>query len=103
LPTAHCPLPAGTVTFLLTDIEGSTAAWERAGDAYEVALAAHHGLLRDLFGRHGGAEAKRVGEGFIAAFTRAGDAVACAVAGQRALSAQEWPEAIGALKVRMAL
>jgi predicted ATPase/DNA-binding SARP family transcriptional activator len=96
-------LPSGTVTFLLTDVEGSTRRWERTGDVFETALASHHGLLRRAFRRHNGYEVKEMGEAFLVAFERAGDALACAVAGQRALAAHPWPEAVGPLQVRMAL
>src|SRR5204862_3890903 len=70
-------LPTGTVTFLLTDIERSTARWERAGEAFRTALATHHTLLRRTFRRFGGSEFKEAGEGFLVAFERAGDALAC--------------------------
>ncbi|HEX8958725.1 MAG TPA: BTAD domain-containing putative transcriptional regulator, partial [Solirubrobacterales bacterium] len=92
--------PSGTVTFLLTDIEGSTALWERAGDAFREALARHHALLRHEFRRAGGHEVKEAGDSFLVAFASASDALACAVACQRALAAQEWPESVGALRVR---
>src|SRR5262249_34122818 len=96
-------LPTGTVTFLLTDIEGSTRLWERARDAFQTALDAHHALLRRLFRQHGGYEVKEIGDAFLVAFDRAGEALACAVAGQPALEKQTWPEAVGPLRVRMAL
>lgn len=96
-------LPNGTVTFLLTDIEGSTRRWEREGERFRTALALHHALLRRQFQRHGGHEIKEAGDSFIAAFGGAGDALACAVAAQRALTAQEWPEGVAPLRVRMAL
>jgi len=101
-------LPEGTVTFLLTDIEGSTKLGEQAGAAYWSALEAHHRLLREVFGRFGGYEVKEMGDGFIVAFQRAGDALQGAIACQRALAGQAWPEAVGAtgrssLRVRMAL
>jgi predicted ATPase/class 3 adenylate cyclase len=91
------------VTFLLTDIEGSTAQWERSGDAFRAALAAHHALLRREFHRHGGLEVKEAGDSFLAAFASAGDALACAVAGQRALAGETWPAETGPLFVRMAI
>src|SRR5205814_2338516 len=79
-------LPTGTVTFLLTDIEGSTAAWEREGEAFRVALERHHALLRQEFRRHGGHHEKETGDGFLVAFHQPSAALACAVAAQRALS-----------------
>jgi DNA-binding SARP family transcriptional activator/class 3 adenylate cyclase len=96
-------LPTGTVTFLMTDIEGSTARWQQAGDAFPAALGAHHDLLRQAFAAHGGAELKELGDGFLVAFPSAGAALAGAVAGQQALMAHSWSEAVGPLRVRMAL
>jgi len=97
-------LPTGTVTFLLTDIEGSTALWERAGEAFRGALDRHHALLRDAFRRHGGHEIKEAGDSFLVAFAGASDALACAVSAQRALDGADWPREMGgALRVRMAL
>jgi predicted ATPase/class 3 adenylate cyclase/DNA-binding SARP family transcriptional activator len=95
--------PSGTVTFLLTDIEGSTASWERAGKAFRQARATHHALLRETFRRHGGYEFKETGDGFLVAFQSAMDAVACAVAGQQALAKQEWSPAVGEVWVRAAI
>ena len=97
------PLPTGTVTFLLTDIEGSTALWERAGEAFRAALAEHHALLRRAFRYHGGCEVKETGDAFLVAFAHAGDALACAITSQRALAGHAWQYEVGALKVRMAL
>ena len=96
-------LPTGTVTFLMTDIEGSTALWEQGGEAFRSALESHHALLRRSFRRHGGHEVKEAGDSFVVAFASAGDATACAVECQRALTQQEWPPAIGPLRVRMAV
>ncbi len=96
-------LPTGTVTFLFTDIEGSTALWERAGDAFRTALATHHTLLRRTFRAHGGHEIKEAGDSFLVAFARPSDALACAVAGQQALAGQAWAAEAGPLRVRMAL
>jgi predicted ATPase/DNA-binding SARP family transcriptional activator len=96
-------LPSGTVTFLMTDIEGSTALWARVGASFAPVLAEHHALLRQLFTGHGGCEVKELGDGFLVAFERAGDALTCAVAGQRALAIHSWPDATGPLRVRMAL
>lgn len=96
-------LPAGTVTFLLTDIEGSTALWERTGGAFRSALETHHRLLRAAFRAHGGHEVKEAGDSFLVAFERASDALACAVAGLQALASASWPSEVGPLQVRMAL
>lgn len=87
-PQSLSSLPTGTVAFLLTDIEGSTALWEKTGDAFKEALASHHERLRQVFRQHGGFEVKEMGDSFIVAFERAGDALACAIAGQRALARQ---------------
>jgi class 3 adenylate cyclase len=66
-PAAAAGMPA-TLTFLMTDIEGSTRQWERAGEPFRQALAAHHALLRDAFARHGGQEIKEAGDSFLVAF-----------------------------------
>jgi class 3 adenylate cyclase len=92
-----------TVTFLLTDIEGSTRLFEQTGDGYRRAVQIHHDLLRREFARHGGREVKEAGDSFVVAFAGARNALACAVACQQALAAQTWPEATGALRVRMAV
>jgi predicted ATPase/class 3 adenylate cyclase len=86
VPAPIATLPTGTVTFLLTDIEGSTALWERSGDAFATALASHHALLRRLFRQHGGYEVKEMGDGFLVAFQQAGAALSCAIAIQQALA-----------------
>jgi predicted ATPase/class 3 adenylate cyclase len=97
-------LPAGTVTFLLTDIEGSTRLWESVPDAMEVALAAHNRLLTSVIGAHGGVVVTSRGEGdsFFAVFPSAASAVEAAGACQLALNREEWPEG-AALRVRMGL
>jgi predicted ATPase/DNA-binding SARP family transcriptional activator/Tfp pilus assembly protein PilF len=96
-------LPTGTVTFLLTDIEGSTRSWQRAAEPFQQALEAHHGLLRAQFRHHAGHEVKEMGDGFLVAFQRAGDALACAIASQQALDSHAWPQEVGPVCVRMAL
>ncbi len=87
-------LPSGTVTFLLTDVEGSTRRWDRNPVAMRQAMAGHDEVLGRLVGAHGGTqvESGREGDSVLAAFTRASDAVASAVAMQRELAAQTWPE-----------
>lgn len=89
--TSATGFPTGTVTFLFTDIEGSTALWERTGSAFRSALSLHHALLRSEFRRNGGVEVKEAGDSFLVAFGSALDAVSCAVACQRGLAAQDWP------------
>jgi predicted ATPase/class 3 adenylate cyclase len=88
-------LPTGTVTFLFTDIEGSTAHWEQHDASMRAALARHDALLRDAIERHGGAVFKTWGDAFCAAFATAPDALAAALVAQRALPAP--------LRVRMAI
>ena len=78
-------LPAGTVTFLFTDVEGSTRLLGEHGDAYADLLAEHRRLLRDAFAAHDGVEVDTQGDAFFVAFPRASDAAAAAAAGQRAL------------------
>src|SRR5215468_8292463 len=97
-------LPAGTVTFLLTDIEGSTRLWETVPEAMEVALERHNRLLTEVIGGHGGVVVTSRGEGdsFFAVFPSVFAAVEAAGACQLRLSAEGWP-AGAALLVRMGL
>src|SRR5438034_11600349 len=95
-------LPTVTVTFLFTDIEGSTRLWEQQPEAMRAALAGHDALLRDAIEAHGGQIFKTVGDQFCAAFATAPEALTAALAAQRALQAHAWGET-GALRVRMAL
>jgi TolB-like protein/class 3 adenylate cyclase/Tfp pilus assembly protein PilF len=94
-------LPVGTVTFLFTDIVGSTTLWEVQREAMRISLARHDALLRRCIEQHGGHVVKTTGDGFHAAFANPSDAVEAAIAGQRALHAEPWSEA--AIRVRMAL
>ena len=95
-------LPGGTVTFLFTDIEGSTQLWERDHHAMEGAVERHLALLATAIQAHGGFSFKTVGDAMQAAFPTAPAAVAAVLAAQRALLAEDWGE-IGTLRVRMAL
>ena len=97
-------LPEGIVTFLLTDIEGSTSLWEAHSAAMSAALARHEALIAEVVASHGGRLIKSRGEGdsTLSVFVRATDAVAAALAMQQALAAQAWPEDI-ALSTRVAL
>src|SRR6187402_2924814 len=95
-------LPSGTVTFLFTDIEGSTALWEGQPEAMRVALARHDALIRAAIREHGGHVVKTTGDGFHAAFSRATDAGMAALEAQRRLQAESWGE-VGPLRVRIAL
>ncbi len=79
-------LPRGTVTFLLTDIAGSTALWEKEGESFQIALENHHRLLRGLFVEHGGHEVKEAGDSFLVAFESPTAALSCAVAAQKQLN-----------------
>ena len=95
--------PAGTVTFLLTDIEGSTRRAESQGARFAEAVELHHRLLRQVFADHDGHEVRELGDGFLAAFEHATGAVAAAVAAQRALQGDGWPTSVPPLSVRMAV
>ena len=95
-------LPTGTITFLFTDIEGSTRRWDEQPEAMRHALARHDTILREAIEQHGGHVFKTIGDAFCAAFARATDAVAAAVAAQRALAAEPWGTD-GPGRVRMAL
>lgn len=94
--------PTGTVTFLFSDIEGSTRKWERQPEAMRVALAKHDELLRRSFETEGGHVFKTIGDAFCVAFATAHGALAGAIRAQQALRTVEWGEA-GDMKVRMAL
>src|SRR4051812_22177380 len=96
-------LPSGTVTFLFTDIEDSTALWERDQVAMASAVARHLALLRAGTESHGGGLFKVVGDAVQAAFPTAPDAIAAALDAQRAFSKEQWPKALDPLRVRVAL
>ena len=97
-------LPTGTVTFLMTDIEGSTRAWERRPEALTAAVPRHYEILDEAITSHGGVRPVEQGEGdsVVAAFSRASDAVRAAVTAQRLLAAEQWADGV-ALSVRMAV
>jgi class 3 adenylate cyclase len=95
-------LPSGTVTFLFTDVEGSTRLMRRLGDRWPEVHAGHRRLLREAFARSGGREIDTQGDAFFVAFARARDGVNAAAAAQEALRSQEWPEGVE-LRVRMGL
>src|SRR5215208_3619870 len=94
--------PTDTVTFLFTDIEGSTKLWERHPSAMQAALARHDEILQRAIGSRGGYVFKTVGDAFCAAFADASDALEAALETQRALFREEWDEGF-VIKVRMAL
>lgn len=95
-------LPIGTVTFLFTDIEGSTRLLQQLGDGYPELLSEHHRLLREAVDKAGGAAFGSEGDALFAAFASAPSALAASVAAQRALSAQQWPGG-ASVRVRMGL
>ena len=95
-------LPEGTITFVFTDIEGSTRLLQQLGDAFPAVLERHHRLLRDSFASEGGVEVMTEGDSFFVVFTSAPAAIRAAVAAQRALASHDWPEGV-AVKVRMGL
>src|SRR5438034_62454 len=89
-------LPSGTVTFLFTDVEGSTKLLHELGaEGYAAALAEHRRVLREAFAAHGGVEVDTQGDAFFVAFARASDALAAAAQAQQALD--------GPIKVRIGL
>src|SRR5215217_5887612 len=97
-------LPTGTVTFLFTDIEGSTKLWERSPQAMQRALARHDQILRDAVEERGGYVFKTVGDAFCCVFSTAPVALETSLFAQRTLLTKEgWPEETGPLRVRMAL
>jgi predicted ATPase/class 3 adenylate cyclase len=95
-------LPSGVVTFLFTDIEGSTRLWERYPEAMEAASSRHDDLMREIIEQNGGQVVKSTGDGFHAVFSSASDAVRAALAGQSSIQNEEWglPEPV---RVRMGL
>src|SRR5215218_132420 len=95
-------LPTGTVTFLFTDIEGSTRLLKQLRERYGDVRAEHERLLREAFEANGGQEIDTQGDSFFVAFRRARDAVAAAVRAQRALAEHRWPKGVQ-LRVRMGI
>jgi class 3 adenylate cyclase len=97
-------LPAGAVTFLLTDIEGSTALWEAHPQVMASVIARHHEIVADWVEAHDGRQPRSQGEGdsTLSVFARPTDAVAAALAAQRALHDEPWAEGIE-LRVRAGL
>jgi class 3 adenylate cyclase len=95
-------LPGGTVTFVFTDIEGSTRLLQELGDQYADVTRDHRRLVRGTFGARGGTEIDTQGDSFFFSFPRARDAVAAAVDAQRSLRDHDWP-AGAAVRVRMGL
>ena len=95
-------LPAGTVTLLFSDIEGSTRLLESLGERFGDVLDEHRRIVRGAIAEHGGHEVRTEGDAFFVAFMRASDAVRAAVAAQRGLAACAWPGGVS-VRVRMGL
>jgi predicted ATPase/class 3 adenylate cyclase len=95
-------LPTGTVTFLFTDIEGSTRLLHQLSEGFVEVLDAHNQLIREATAAHAGTEISTEGDAFFCVFETAPDAVAAAVAAQRALASYPWPED-GRVRVRMGM
>jgi predicted ATPase/class 3 adenylate cyclase len=93
-------LPSGTVTFLFSDVVGSTRLLTRLRGRYGELLGEHQRLLRAAFDEHDGREVHTEGDGFFVAFARASDAIAAAVSAQRSLACGRWPEGVQ-VRVRM--
>ncbi|MGW4945173.1 nSTAND1 domain-containing NTPase, partial [Actinoplanes sp. NPDC004185] len=96
-------LPSGLVTFMFTDIEGSTRLARMLGEGYGRVLNAHRGVVRAALSNYAGAELFTEGDSFFVAFRDAAAAVSACVAAQRALAAYPWPSADAAPRVRMGL
>jgi class 3 adenylate cyclase len=95
-------LPGGTVTFVFTDVEGSTRLLQQLGDGFAELARDHRRIVREAFGARGGTEIDTQGDSFFFSFPRARDAVAAAVDAQRALRDHAWPEG-AEVRVRMGL
>jgi class 3 adenylate cyclase len=96
-------LPSGTVTFVFSDLEGSTTLLKRLGDEqYAELLATHRRIVRETFGPHHGQEIDTQGDAFFYSFPRARDAVAAAVAAQRTHEEESWPDG-ASVRMRLGL
>src|SRR5688572_9077908 len=95
-------LPTGTVTFLFTDIEGSTRLLQARPEAYRAALARHDAIIRQAVSAHDGLISQRRGDGFCAAFANPIQATRAALMAQQGLCRERW-EASGQIKARMGL
>jgi predicted ATPase/class 3 adenylate cyclase len=96
-------LPQGTVTFLLTDLEGSTRRWEAHPQEMRDALARHDVIVRGAVESHGGVVFSTMGDGMAAVFASARDAVRAVLAAQQGLGAEDWAKVTGPLAARMGL
>lgn len=95
-------LPTGTITFLFTDIEGSTQLLQGLGEQYDAVLSAHHALLREAFAAHGGREIGTEGDSFFVVFSSARAGIDAAVAAQRKLATHDFPSGVK-VRVRMGI
>ncbi|MDH3426445.1 MAG: adenylate/guanylate cyclase domain-containing protein, partial [Acidimicrobiia bacterium] len=93
--------PTGTVTFLFTDIEGSTSLWQEHPESMKEALATHDLIMRSNIEGHRGYVFSTAGDAFAAAFARAGDAISASVAAQQMLGGTDWGETV--VRLRMGL
>jgi class 3 adenylate cyclase len=100
--TLVATLPSGTVTFVFSDIEGSTGLLKRLGEEYAELIGEHRRIVRGSFGQRGGVEIDMQGDAFFFAFPRARDAVVAAVVAQRAHAEHAWPRG-EEVRVRMGL
>ncbi|NJD58104.1 MAG: adenylate/guanylate cyclase domain-containing protein, partial [Anaerolineae bacterium] len=94
--------PVGTITFLFTDIAGSTRLWQQHPETMQTALQRHHALLNEAIANQGGYVFQIIGDAFCAAFPTACAGLEAAIEAQHALLAEKWGET-GIIKVRMAL
>jgi predicted ATPase/class 3 adenylate cyclase len=94
--------PSGTVTFLFSDIEGSTLKWEKNAELMQSAFSRHESIMRNAMHNHGGFIYKMIGDAFQIAFSTAREAIEAALMAQLSLQSEEWGE-IGPIEVRMAL
>lgn len=99
---ANALLPTGMVTFMFTDIEGSTSLWDAHPEVMRKALARHDSLMHETIASANGHVFKTVGDAFCAVFSTARDAVSAALSAQEALATERWPEE-APIKVRIAL
>jgi predicted ATPase/class 3 adenylate cyclase len=95
-------IPRGTITFVFSDVEGSTQRWDRNRPAMETAVRRHDALMREAIAAHGGHVFKTIGDAFCAAFSRPEDAVAAMLDAQQALAAEDFT-AVDGLRVRVAI
>lgn len=95
--------PSGRVTLVFTDIQDSTALWERLGGEFRADLDLHHEILRGAISAWRGYEVKTEGDAFMIAFARAADAVGFAIAAQESLASADWPHGRDLVRVRMGL